>query len=399
MKVLAAGNARVRTLGAGPDTSPAQAIVVEGGAAAPTEYDTIAELVTASEASLAPGYYRVETVPPVIAHWDGTRFSQELIPPWNPITVNGAEWTKQTVFSGTQPAAATQHSIRPFLTRITPATLTDFADVLTTLHAHFASNSPYHEVLLVAAGGAANGFVVAPKINKFRPWCAVFRRTAAGTCQVGIQTLHAGAAITAVGDTTTPPTGTNADFQSVEWGVPSASTSIWINEHPDHFFVLGQTTSGDPGYDKSIAVGRGYQPHNASDYWAGRDGLYLLTGLPSHLSNAAYWFATTSASRIHMGDGLWTASGEIDSPGLTAMDSDATTGHVSAYRPSSKFMANNGVRLGLLTYIRARQTVVAFSGRFTVWTLDATKKDAWLCVAQGTGNGRTFIPWVKEVEP
>lgn len=90
MKVLAAGNARVRTLGAGPDTSPAQAIVVvvEEIVAGFTEYATIAELVTASEGSLAPAYYRVETVPPVIAQWDGTRFSQELIPPWNPITAN-----------------------------------------------------------------------------------------------------------------------------------------------------------------------------------------------------------------------------------------------------------------------------------------------------------------------
>lgn len=84
MKVLAAGNARVRTLGAGPDTSPAQAVVVEGGD--PETYASIAALVTASEGGLAAGYYQVTAgvpvthpqYPRVLTYWDGATFEPQI---------------------------------------------------------------------------------------------------------------------------------------------------------------------------------------------------------------------------------------------------------------------------------------------------------------------------------
>lgn len=88
MKVLAAGNALVRTLGAGPDTSPAQAIVVEGGD--PETYASIAALVTASEGSLAAGYYQVTAgvpvthpqYPRVLTYWDGATFEPQISTGW-----------------------------------------------------------------------------------------------------------------------------------------------------------------------------------------------------------------------------------------------------------------------------------------------------------------------------
>jgi hypothetical protein len=45
---------------------------VEGGGSGVTEYDTVAELITASEGSLAVGYYEVVGI--VLTYWDGTNF-------------------------------------------------------------------------------------------------------------------------------------------------------------------------------------------------------------------------------------------------------------------------------------------------------------------------------------
>lgn len=74
---------------------------VEGGGAGVTEYDTIAELVTASEGSLAPGYYEVLTVPAthpqsprVLTYWDGAQFAPQISTGYEscPIDLDGKGW-------------------------------------------------------------------------------------------------------------------------------------------------------------------------------------------------------------------------------------------------------------------------------------------------------------------
>jgi hypothetical protein len=59
---------------------------VEGGGSGVTEYATLAELITASEGSLAEGYYTVTETPPVthplypkiVTYWDGTDFEPQI---------------------------------------------------------------------------------------------------------------------------------------------------------------------------------------------------------------------------------------------------------------------------------------------------------------------------------
>jgi hypothetical protein len=59
---------------------------VEGGGAGVTEYATLAELITASEGSLAEGYYTVAETPPVthplypkiVTYWDGLAFEPQI---------------------------------------------------------------------------------------------------------------------------------------------------------------------------------------------------------------------------------------------------------------------------------------------------------------------------------
>jgi hypothetical protein len=59
---------------------------VEGGGSGVTEYATLAELITASEGSLAEGYYTVTETPPVthplypkiVTYWDGAAFEPQI---------------------------------------------------------------------------------------------------------------------------------------------------------------------------------------------------------------------------------------------------------------------------------------------------------------------------------
>lgn len=83
--------------------------IARKGTAAPsvTQYATVAELITASQGGLAPGYY--EVVGEWITYWDGAVFAPE----YSPIAPTPLVYNLASVFNGFGTAIETHPTVLP----------------------------------------------------------------------------------------------------------------------------------------------------------------------------------------------------------------------------------------------------------------------------------------------
>lgn len=182
------------------------------------------------------------------------------------------------------------------VTEIIPTTYSA-ADILTALHAHWAVGgvSTSFTVDLVSGSGAGDGFSIQADADTGHQM--ILRRTGASTIALSLQP---GAVVTDVGDVSTPPTGTDANYlaeRTFTLGTLGAGSKIWLVEMDDAFFVFFKSATGTT-WQPSIHMGRVYVPDfPALDIPLGRDGLGFMFGAPTvHTSLPVFIYNSNNTS-------------------------------------------------------------------------------------------------------
>jgi hypothetical protein len=294
----------------------------------------------------------------------------------------------------------------PTITNITPGSWT-FAAMLTAIHDHINTTSTLWDIELLAAGGSGDGFVLRPTTaGQSFSICLRNNTTTLACIRTGIQPGASGI-ITAVGDATTIPSGTNSDWSSeVNWLATTnmtAGAKLYICEFYDAIFVLTIGSAGNV-WNNCLHAGRIYNPfYPTVQSTLGRDGLGILVNAPISTNGPNSFFTNsgTGSGMVHIATGKWLYPANFGLNSSAGHDAIATVGFVMPY-PVPMYFNVSGVAspfmVGFSRYVMIRGNTAAPLVRLD---LDNTTDEAW--ITGGSANSTTvtnmILPWRRSVTP